>query len=215
MLRPSNQLNITTTRNAMFRPRLLQPWRQPKPLCQLHARSASTQGKSAASRIDRITARLPRPLQKYTTGLRNAPVSHVVSFLILHEITAILPLFALFGVFHYTNWVPVTWMTDHFGGYVQSGIGRFEKYFARKEWFGFTREDIETVSGQGSKQEQTQEAMARFESGELKYKILVEVALAYAVTKALLPIRIMASVSATPWFARILVKSRAFMSRKS
>ncbi|KAI6785032.1 mitochondrial seryl-tRNA synthetase [Emericellopsis cladophorae] len=198
----------------MFRPRLVRFWRQPGPLCRSHGRLTSTQGKSALSRIDRVTARLPRPLQKYTTGLRNAPVSHVVSFLILHELTAILPLFALFGVFHYTNWVPVTWMTEHFGGYVQSGIGRFERYFARKGWFGFSREDLEGASGQRGKESQTQEAMDRYESGELKYKILVEIALAYAITKALLPIRIIASASATPWFARILVKSRALISRK-
>lgn len=85
-----------------------------------------------ASRIDRITSKLPRRLQKYTNGLRNAPVSHVVSFMILHEITAIVPLLGLFGLFHYTEHVPVSYMTSHFHSYVEDGLGRFEKYFKRK-----------------------------------------------------------------------------------
>ena len=36
-------------------------------------------------------------------------------------------------------------------------------------------------------------------------KIVVEVATAYAVTKAILPLRLMLSVWATPWFARVAV----------
>lgn len=158
-----------------------------------------------ASRIDRITSKLPRPLRKYTNGLRNAPFSLVVSFLILHELTAIVPLFALFGVFHYTNWVPVSYMTEHFGDYVQKGLARFEKYFARKGWFGFSQEDTG---------ERTEVAMERWQSGEQKYRILVEVALAYAVTKALLPIRIIGSVWATPWFAGVLLRIRSAVTRK-
>lgn len=108
-------------------------------------------------------------------------------------------------------------MTDHFGDYVQKGVARFERYFARKGWFGFTKEDLQGMEGMGrsGSEEQTEDAVARWRSGELKYRILVEVALAYAVTKALLPLRIIASVSATPWFAGILVRTRRAFSRKS
>lgn len=162
---------------------------------------------SQASRIDRITARLPRRLQKYTNGLRNAPVSHVVSFLILHELTAIVPLFALFALFHYTTFVPVAYMTSHFGDYVQSGISRFERYFSRKGWFGFGPGD--------AGKDKADDAIGKWESGEQKYKILVEVALAYAVTKALLPIRVIGSVWATPWFAGVLLRMRRVFTRKS
>lgn len=180
-------------------------------------RTVRTQS-SQASRIDRITARLPRRLQKYTTGLRDAPVSHVVSFMILHELTAIVPLFALFGVFHYTTYVPVSYMTEHFGGYVQTGVARFEKYFRRKGWFGFggDGEDKDTaVTSTGGSQAQSEDALERWQSGDPKYKILVEVALAYAVTKALLPVRIIGSVWATPWFAGVLVRIRRAVTRKS
>lgn len=207
---------------TMFRQRLHSLWRpisRPRHLqsrVNVATRSQSSQA-SQASRIDRITARLPRRLQKYTNGLRNAPLSHIVSFLILHEITAIVPLFALFGVFHYTDYVPVSWMTEHFGSYVQAGVARFERYFSRKGWFGFTREDRNSDSSSTAghrNKSQTEEAMERFQSGEQKYRILVEVSLAYAITKALLPVRIIGSVWATPWFAGVLGRLRNLVSRK-
>lgn len=208
----------------MFRPRFAsaaQPLWRPARL-QLRpnsfARPQSTET-SPSSRIDRITSKLPRRLQKYTTELRNAPVSHVISFLILHELTAIAPLLALFGVFHYTDYVPVSWITEHFGSNVQNGVARFERYFAKKGWFGFSGGDLGSNplsdgAKSGSK-EQTEEAMERFQSGDQKYKVLVEVALAYAVTKAILPLRIIGSVWATPWFAGVLMKVRGAVSRKS
>lgn len=98
---------------------------------------------------------------------------------------------------------------------MQSGVARFEMYFARKGWFGFSRDDLKETDEKGGSQEQTDDAMERWQSGEQKYRILVEVALAYAVTKALIPLRIIVSVSATPWFAGILVRTRRAFSRKS
>lgn len=163
------------------------------------------------SRADRILSRLPASLQKYTTRLRSAPVSHVVAFLVLHELTAVVPLFALFGLFHYTDFVPLGYMTEHYGGYVRSGVSRFEKYFRRKEWFGFGRdEDGDVEGGQdvllGTQRDKA--VMDRWESADGKYRIVVEVALAYSVTKVLLPVRIVGSLWATPWFAGFLARIR-------
>lgn len=198
----------------MFRSRLQSAWRpftkRVQPRHSQPVRHTST--KPPSQRIDRLTSKLPKRLKKYTSRLRNAPVSHIVSFLILHEITAIVPVFALFGVFHYTNWIPVGWMTEHFGGYVQSGVARFERYFSRKGWFGFNQDNIPEKGGSS---EQTGEAIERWQSGDQKYTILIEVALAYAITKALLPLRIIASVSATPWFAGVLVRTRRLLTRKT
>lgn len=118
-----------------------------------------------------------------------------------------MPLFALFALFHYTTFVPVAYMTSHFGDYVQSGISRFERYFSRKGWFGFGPGD--------AGKDKADDAIGKWESGEQKYKILVEVALAYAVTKALLPIRVIGSVWATPWFAGVLLRMRRVFTRKS
>lgn len=41
--------------------------------------------------------------------------------------------------------------------------------------------------------------------GERGSRILVEVATAYAITKVLLPVRILVSVWGTPWFARTFI----------
>ncbi|KAM0343606.1 hypothetical protein ACHAPU_008357 [Fusarium lateritium] len=173
---------------------------------------------SQASRIDRITSKLPRRLQKYTGGLRNAPVSHVVSFMILHEITAIVPVLGLFGLFHYTNYVPVDYVTGHFGSYVEDGVGRFERYFKRKGWFGFRQNDEgETISSTVTTHpdSKSEDAVERWQSGDGRYKVLLEVALAYAITKALLPVRIIGSVWATPWFAGVLMRAKGAFTRKS
>ncbi|ESU12008.1 hypothetical protein FGSG_05971 [Fusarium graminearum PH-1] len=176
-------------------------------------RTESTQ----ASRIDRITSKLPRRLQKYTSGLRNAPVSHIVSFLILHEITAIVPVLGLFGLFHYTNYVPVDYVTGYFHGHVDDGVARFERYFKRKGWFGFGQnEEGETTSSISTTHpdSKSENAIERWHSGDGRYKVLVEVALAYAITKALLPFRIIGSVWATPWFAGVLMRAKGVFTRK-
>ncbi|KAF4339576.1 hypothetical protein FBEOM_6526 [Fusarium beomiforme] len=177
-----------------------------------YIRAESTQ----AARIDHITSKLPRRLQKYTSGLRNAPVSHIVSFLILHEITAIVPVLGLFGLFHYTNYVPVDYVTGHFGSYVEDGVGRFERYFTRKGWFGFGQNEEDKASSTTVKNpdSKSEDAVMRWHSGDGRYKVVVEIALAYAITKALLPVRIIGSVWATPWFAGVLMRAKRVFVRK-
>ncbi|KAH6719420.1 hypothetical protein BKA61DRAFT_473408, partial [Leptodontidium sp. MPI-SDFR-AT-0119] len=123
------------------------------------------------STIDRILTRLPRFLHPYTTALRTAPISHLTSFLILHEITAIVPLVGLATTFHYAGWLPETWVQ---GRWVNEGVERFGRYFGRRG----------------------------FERGT---RILVEVATAYAITKVLLPVRVLVSVWGAPWFARAVL----------
>ncbi|KAK3327603.1 hypothetical protein B0T19DRAFT_441568 [Cercophora scortea] len=169
--------------------------------------NGSGNGKNPITRAERILSRLPASLQKYTIQLRDAPVSHVVAFLILHEITAVVPLFGLFGVFHYTDFVPIGYMLENYGGYVREGVGRFERYFTKKGWFGFgSVEEENAMAAIGDAEDDT--VLRRWESSDGKYKFVVEVALAYALTKVLLPVRILASVGATPWFAGVLVRLR-------
>lgn len=165
--------------------------------------------------MDRISARLPRPLRKYTDGLRNAPLSHVIAFLILHELTAIIPLVGLVALFHYTTLAPVNYMTEHFGAYVQSGVSRFEKYFKRKGWFGFEKEEKgDDTAVPSSDHHSTDEVLQKVAGHDAKYKVLMDVALAYAITKALLPVRIIGSVWAAPWFARILLRTKKAITGK-
>lgn len=164
------------------------------------------------SRADRILSRLPRRMQGYAGRLRSAPLSHVVAFLVLHELTAVVPLLGLFGLFHYggASAAPIGYMMEHYGAYVRDGTARFERYFTRKGWFGFGREDGEQAPG-GIKDDNGNDdaaVMSRWEGSDGKYRIVVEVALAYAITKALLPARIVVSLWATPWFAGLMGRIR-------
>jgi len=93
------------------------------------------------------------------------------------------------------------------GRWVSEGMERFGRYFGRKGWFGFERveEDSSATSvteGEGSLIEETEK---KWHVGEKGSRILIEVATAYAITKVFLPARILLSVWATPWFARVVI----------
>lgn len=92
-----------------------------------------------------------------------------------------------------------------YGSYVTEGARRFERYFKKKGWFGF---DGSEVGGQDKGKEEETAVEKWQDDGDVRYKAVVEVALAYAITKALLPVRILGSVWATPWFAGVLVRLR-------
>lgn len=145
-------------------------------------RGYATSTEASRSRMDHIESRLPRFLQRIVTPLRNAPVSHITAFLILHEITAIVPLFGLAAAFHYSEWLP-PYISE--GKWVKEGTEKFGKWVKKRGWIA---EDQRSGKWWGR--------------GEGGVRIVVELATAYAVTKALLPIRLLLSVWATPWFAR-------------
>ncbi|OAA65906.1 putative protein family FLILHELTA [Niveomyces insectorum RCEF 264] len=222
--------SLPSAGRALFRPgRCLSPGR-PHGLRRATARSHSTRDKpsfsappsAAVSRAERILARLPPRLQKYTRRFKDAPVSHGVAFLLLHEITAIVPLLGLFGLFHYATAIaPLDYMLGHYGGQVADGVRRFERYFRRKGWFGFGDEGTAGTEGApaDTKNETNGDDAAaaaaansavrqRWTSADAKYRIVVEVGLAYAITKVLLPVRIVMSLWATPWFAGVLARVR-------
>lgn len=152
------------------------------------------------SRLRRFNGRLPAFLRPYTTPLLSAPITHVTSFLILHEITAVVPLFALVGTFHYGGWLPTSFVnregpTDD--GEEQTvfdqGVARFGKWLRKKGWVD--SEDVGNAVAEGE----------RGGGSEGGVRLILEFATAYAITKALLPVRLIGSVWATPWFARVVV----------
>lgn len=178
---------------------MISPWRRALPLrgASISYRSTLRSGRrylaeqsrpppppaaGKASTISRIEARLPRFLGRYIAPLRSAPVSHITAFLVLHEITAIVPVFGLAYAFHYLNWLPPILGE---GKWVKTGTEKFGNYLRKKGW-------IEEESRGGR----------WFGRGETGVSLVVCLGAAYAVTKALLPLRIVLSVWATPWFAR-------------
>ncbi|TKA29464.1 hypothetical protein B0A50_03477 [Salinomyces thailandicus] len=164
--------------------------------------SAPKSTPTPTSRIARLEARLPRFLQHLTKPLRNAPLSHITAFLILHEITAILPVIALTATFHYTHWLP-PFLSE--GKWISDGVEMFGRYFRRKGWISDAQEaraEAEVGGEGGWKGEVSRVSGKWWGRGEGGTRLVVEIAAAYAVTKALLPLRLVISVWATPWFAR-------------
>lgn len=162
------------------------------------------------ARIERILNRLPNYLRPFARDLNSAPFSHVISFLILHELTAILPLCGLTAGFHYTGWSLQDWVKHTM---IIEGVEKFGKYFRRKQWFGFEQIEEKFDKAKGPELEQG-DANTVTEPGDLNYgwgtvvsnqRFLIQVATAYAITKILLPVRIVASIWMTPWFARKVI----------
>ena len=63
----------------------------------------------------------------------NAPLTHISAFLLLHEITALVPLVGLATTFHYTKWVP-PFVGE--GKWVADGIEKYGNYLRKKGWLG-------------------------------------------------------------------------------
>ena len=85
------------------------------------------------SRVERVTSRLPKFLLRYTDPLVNAPLTHISAFLVLHEVTAVVPILGLATIFHYTNWLP-PYISE--GQWVNDGVQKFGDYFRKKGWLG-------------------------------------------------------------------------------
>lgn len=83
-----------------------------------------------------IFKRLPKSLHKYAANFANTPVSHVTSFLILHELSAIAPLFGFWYLFHSLDFVPPhlpQWLTEN-------GVD-FIKLMAERNGWDFSTQD--------------------------------------------------------------------------
>jgi len=156
------------------------------------------------SRITRLLNRLPRFLHRPIQPLLTAPVSHITSFFILHELTAIIPLFSLAAYFHYTQWLPAYFSE---GKWVLEGVNKFGNYFRKKGWVSSTDSSTaQAAAAEGPTEEDGRGVRpGKWDITESGVRVIVEFATAYAVTKAFLPLRIVGSVWATPWFARSVV----------
>ncbi|AOW02654.1 uncharacterized protein YALI1_C15105g [Yarrowia lipolytica] len=121
---------------------------------------------------DPILKHIPRFIRPLARRFKNAPVSYVTSFLIVHEITAIIPLFGLWWYFNRYDFVPPglpDWL-------IVKGMSVIDKLLETQGWSFLNMENSARVVMQG--------------------------AAAYALVKATLPVRIPISLLLTPPFAR-------------
>ncbi|KAI0392645.1 hypothetical protein F5Y17DRAFT_352038 [Xylariaceae sp. FL0594] len=222
------------------------------------------------NRISRLLSRasrfLPKRLQTSLQDLRSAPLSHVGAFLILHEITAVVPIFGLAYLFHTLDWVPTSWVLGPWAAWAEDGLKKYVPYFRRKKWFGLDRKGDASSDGEEALENELREEVkreregregkkggwfARFsrrakddsgsetpsdgsaaepkkravvwqkvknaatvENSERGYKIGIQIAAAYTITKFLLIPRIAFSLWLTPWFARGLIGFRRAIWKK-
>ncbi|KAI1138658.1 hypothetical protein F5Y05DRAFT_413280 [Hypoxylon sp. FL0543] len=216
--------------------------------------------------LTRASRWVPKRLHPYLVRLRSAPFSHVAAFLVLHELTALVPLFGLAYLFHSMDWVPTSWVLGPWAAWAEEGLKRYMRYFRKKGWFGLSdadgdrgkegeekleerlREEVEReketkekeggrwlafwrrkgtpsddapgIEGEVAGQSKTAAAWHKVRKAvtvdhtEKGYKIGIQIAAAYAITKMLLIPRIALSLWATPWLARGFVTVRRSIWKK-
>ncbi|KAI0753488.1 hypothetical protein C8Q80DRAFT_1267879 [Daedaleopsis nitida] len=153
--------------------------------------------------------------------------SLVVSFAILHELTAILPVGGFFfgaralGVGEgivgalaprpgaetastgITTQVRDSWMGERFREWMVEGEARAERVGRRYGWFGFEKGSRPVALSPEEQSTHGQESV--LVSGKIAGDV-ANVVVAYALTKALLPVRIGLSLYLSPAFSRTLIQ---------
>lgn len=95
---------------------------------------------------------------------------------------------------------------------MREGVERYARYFGKKGWIsGEDRERAVTAVRGGGDGEGNEGSAV----GSKGVRIVMEAAIAYAVVKALMPLRIVVSLCATPWFARVAVLPLTNLFRRS
>lgn len=125
---------------------------------------------------EKAASRFPKFMRAYAERINQAPVSHITSFLLLHELSAIVPLFGFWGGFYYFDYVPggiPDWVIDH-------GTNFIKRMAERNDWH------FSEAAGRGS-------------------RIVLQGAASYAIVKAIMPLRLVFSVWATPFTAKWLI----------
>ncbi|KAK5941098.1 hypothetical protein PMZ80_006375 [Knufia obscura] len=199
---------MPTTYQVLLVKNVLKPLRISRHALRSQSTQSSPSTASATvSHFDRFIARTPTNfLRTRLQVLKNAPLTTITSFLLLHEITAVVPLFGLAGAFHYYQWLPPFFAE---GTWVLKGVTLFGNYFRRKGWISSSdAASAKSAAEQGHAENVERRSTKKdvigkwWNRGEGGTRWVIEFATAYAVVKALLPIRIVISVWGAPWFAR-------------
>ncbi|KAG7192313.1 uncharacterized protein KQ657_002032 [Scheffersomyces spartinae] len=138
-----------------------------------------------------ILKRVPKFMHQYVTQFANAPFSHVTAFVILHELTAIVPLVGIwYGLHNYVDHSSAIFAADLPSFAMDKASALVDKCL-----------DLAGIA-QISLQEKT--------------RLVMEGAYSYAIVKALFPVRVMISLWGMPYFARwfVLPFTKMFSKRK-
>lgn len=138
----------------------------------------------------KILKRVPRFLRPYTTQFIYAPVSHVTSFLILHELTAIVPLVGVWYALHQYHDVLMSSPLDLPTWALEKGTKVIDEVLKEWDFANYTLSD--------------------------KTRFISEGAYAYVIVKAMFPLRLAVSLLGMPFFAKwfVLPITRLFSKKK-
>jgi len=159
----------SSTKSSSTKPSSLEP--------ELETRSRPSEGLepgAVPTQESRVSRLFPKFMRKYANRVSQAPFSHITSFLILHELSAIVPLFGIWGLFYYLDYSPAGIFPNWI---VENGIGFIRRMAERNNWTVL----MNPATGA---------------------QLLLQGASAYAIVKATMPLRLVFSVWAMPWFAR-------------
>lgn len=126
-----------------------------------------------------LLSKIPRFLRPYTTQFITAPVSHVTAFVVLHEITAIVPLVIIWYVLHQHHDLLMVSALDLPAWAIEKGTKVIDKAMTDWDFGNYSLND--------------------------KVRFITEGAYAYVIVKALFPIRLAFSLLGMPFFARWFV----------
>lgn len=122
-----------------------------------------------------ILKRVPKFLRNYTAKFVNAPFSHLIAFVVLHELTAIVPLIGIWYYLHqHPGFIPLDlpqWALTKGAKVIDSAMGQFD--------WSFNTSD--------------------------KLSVIMEGAYAFTIVKLFLPVRVVISLWGMPWFAKWFV----------
>lgn len=169
------------------------------------------------TRLQRALAQVRSIAKKNGTNVSTM----VASFLILHELTALVPLVLLFYIFgalgvgaSVLNWLlgdaeqqssqDPTSLGARFQAWARSKEERFERYCRRKGYLGFEKQDAETIAA----------ADDLGKSSHLAGSFANMVA-AYILVKTLIPVRIGASVALAGPFSRRVLEPLKTLARRT
>ncbi|GAA5998747.1 uncharacterized protein JCM10292_007203 [Rhodotorula paludigena] len=178
--------------------------------------------------------RLPRALEPYLARLRAQyphadPPALVASFVVLHELTALVPLVALFALFHALGLGTglVQWILEHSedgrdeaagtkdrGGWrdtvrtwLREAEDKTERIGRRYGWFGWDKETAEQRKERREREKERGTTEDRLEDERLQVGgDVANLAAAYLVVKALIPLRILISLRLSPSLANLVVR---------
>ncbi|KAM9900878.1 hypothetical protein OXX69_005741 [Metschnikowia pulcherrima] len=137
-----------------------------------------------------ILKRIPRFLRPYTTQFITAPVSHVTAFVILHEITAIVPLIGIWYTLHQYHDTLMVSALDLPSWALEKGTRIIDKAMQDYDFGSYSISE--------------------------KIRFIKEGAYAYVIVKSLFPVRLAFSILGMPWFAKwfVLPFTKMFKKKK-